>query len=68
MHNTSNGIVYSHFGDNNGDFSSYFNFYSEKNSGIIIFTNSYKFFTTHFLNELGEFLGEEIKCDISQLD
>jgi len=31
-------------------------------------TASYKFFTTNFLNELGGFLGEEIKCDISELD
>ena len=67
IQNTSNGLVYSHFGDNE-DFSAYFNFYPEKKSGLILFSNSGKIMYTDFLTILGEFLGEDIKCDVSQMD
>lgn len=64
---TSHGLQYSHYGDN-GHFSSYFNFYLNQKSGIILFTNSYKLYTTNFISDLGKFLGEEIKCDITLLE
>jgi len=67
MQNTSKGLVYSHFGGN-GDFSAYFNFYGEKNSGIVIFSNSGAIVNTDFISKIGEFLGEDIKFDVSQLD
>jgi hypothetical protein len=66
MHDSSDKLVYSHFGDN-GHFTSYFNFYPELQSGIIIFSNSEVIMYTDFITELGEFLGEEIKCDASQI-
>ena len=65
--NAAKGLVYSHFGDD-GDFSAYFNFYSEKKSGLILFSNSGKIMYTDFLTRLGEFLGEDIKCDVSQMN
>jgi CubicO group peptidase (beta-lactamase class C family) len=67
MQNTSKGIVYSHFGDN-GDFSAYFNFYPEKKSGLILFSNSGKIMNSDFITKLGCFLGEDIKCDVSQMN
>jgi len=56
---TSYGQVYFHFGDN-GDFGAYFNFYPADKSGIVLFTNSLKIWTTDFIPELGEFIGKEI--------
>ena len=67
MQKSSNKLTYSHFGDN-GHFTSYFNFYPETQSGIIIFSNSEVIMYTDFITELGEFLGENIKCDVSQMD
>ena len=66
IQHTSNGVVYSHFGDN-GDFTSYFDFYPDKKSGIIIFSNSEKIMYTDFITKLGEFLGEDIECDVSKI-
>ena len=64
---TKNGVVYSHFGDN-WDFSSYFNLYPDKKTGIVLFTNSGKIQYTDFITRLGVFLDEEIICDPSQFD
>lgn len=63
MHKSANKTVYAHFGDN-GHFTSYFNFYPETKSGIVIFSNSEALMHTDFINKLGEFLGEKIKCDV----
>lgn len=60
---SSGKTLYAHFG-NNGHFTSYFNIYPETKSGIIIFSNSEAIMHTDFLNKLGEFLGEDIKCDV----
>jgi CubicO group peptidase (beta-lactamase class C family) len=67
MDSTKNGLVYSHFGDNE-DYTSYFNFYPDKKTGFVIFSNSEKIMYTDFITQLGVFLGEDIKCDPTQFD
>jgi CubicO group peptidase (beta-lactamase class C family) len=67
MDSTKNGLVYSHFGDN-GDYTSYFNFYPAKKTGFVIFSNSEKIMYTGFITQFGVFLGEDIKCDPTQFD